>query len=261
MKWGTQLRTKLVVAVVLVAWTLADLESDAAAADSSTSFTGEKTAWHGFDRYDLLMDQDSLALKPIKAAADEKNGIKGQVKGQWRCVVVVPRNAGTRQPVVLARLLLGPRTAGRGRAAQSGFSHRLYHVRPRQSRGTPGTRSSPRNMDFPSKPAFIGMSRGGVNEYAWATVNPDKVACIYADNPALRSESLLKIGELARNDVPLLHICGSLDFLLQQHSLAVENIYHQLGGRITMMIKEGVPHHPHSLRDPRPIADWIVRTG
>ena len=103
------------------------------------------------------------------------------------------------------------------------------------------------------------MSRGGVNEYIWATANPDKVSCIYADNPALRPESLLKIGELAKNDVPLLHICGSLDFLLQQHSLAVENIYHQLGGRITMMIKEGVAHHPHSLRDPQPIADWIVK--
>ncbi len=109
------------------------------------------------------------------------------------------------------------------------------------------------------KPAFIGMSRGGVNEYMWATANPEKVSCIYADNPALRPESLQKIGELARNDVPLLHICGSLDFLLQQHSLPVENIYHQLGGRITMMIKEGVAHHPHSLRDPRPIVDWIVK--
>ena len=33
------------------------------------------------------------------------------------------------------------------------------------------------------------MSRGGVNEYDWATVNPDKVSCIYADNPAIRPEA------------------------------------------------------------------------
>jgi len=33
------------------------------------------------------------------------------------------------------------------------------------------------------KPAFVGMSKGGVNEYDWATANPDKVSCIYADNP------------------------------------------------------------------------------
>ena len=93
----------------------------------------------------------------------------------------------------------------------------------------------------------------------WATANPDKVSCIYADNPAIRPESLQKLADLAKNDVPLLHICGSLDFLLQQHSLAIENVYRQLGGRITMMIKEGAAHHPHSLRDPQPIADWIVR--
>ncbi len=74
----------------------------------STTFTGEKTAWHGFDRYDLLMDQEKLTLKPIKAAPDERNGIKGQVKGQWRCIVVVPKEAAPWRPVVIARLLLGP---------------------------------------------------------------------------------------------------------------------------------------------------------
>ena len=110
-----------------------------------------------------------------------------------------------------------------------------------------------------NKPAFIGMSRGGVNEYDWATANPEKVSCIYADNPAIRPEDFNKLGELARHDVPLLNICGSFDFLLEKHTLAIENRYHQLGGRITVMIKEGTAHHPHSLRNPRPIADWIVQ--
>src|SRR5437016_14537697 len=60
---------------------------------TGTPFTGEKTSWHGFDRYDFLMDEAKFTLQPIKAAADEKDGIKGQVKGQLRCVVVVPRPA------------------------------------------------------------------------------------------------------------------------------------------------------------------------
>ena len=88
------------------------------------------------------------------------------------------------------------------------------------SRGTPGTRTLPRSTGLSKKPAFVGMSRGGVNEYDWATANPDKVSCIYADNPAIRPESFAKLGELARNDVPLLNICGSLDFLLEKHTLA-----------------------------------------
>src|SRR5262249_49599971 len=79
------------------------------------------------------------------------------------------------------------------------------------------------------------------------------------DNPAIRPESFAKLGELARNDVPLLNICGSLDFLLERHTLAIEHRYHELGGRITVMIKDGTAHHPHGLRDPAPIADWILR--
>ena len=45
--------------------------------------------------------------------------------------------------------------------------------------------------------------------------------------------------------------------LLQRHTLVVENMYHQLGGAITVIIKEGHAHHPHSLQNPKPIADWI----
>ena len=39
----------------------------------------------------------------------------------------------------------------------------------------------------------------------------------------------------------------------------MENTYLQFGGRFTLMIKEGPGHHPHSLRDPKPIADWIEK--
>jgi pimeloyl-ACP methyl ester carboxylesterase len=68
----------------------------------------------------------------------------------------------------------------------------------------------------------------------------------------------MKLGDLAQHDVPLLHVCGSLDPILGHHTLAIESIYQQLGGRISVMIKEGAAHHPHSLRDPTPIADFIV---
>jgi pimeloyl-ACP methyl ester carboxylesterase len=66
------------------------------------------------------------------------------------------------------------------------------------------------------------------------------------------------LGALAKADVPVLHVCGSIDPILGNNTLAVENIYQQLGGRISVMIKDGAAHHPHSLRDPNPIADFIV---
>src|SRR5262249_43439571 len=45
------------------------------------------------------------------------------------------------------------------------------------------------------------------------------------------------------------------------HTLVVERIYQQLGGRISVLIKDGAAHHPHSLRDPKPIADFIERSA
>ena len=110
------------------------------------------------------------------------------------------------------------------------------------------------------KPAFIGMSRGGIFEYSWGTANPDKVSCIYADNPGMEREGFQRLGDLARADVPILQVCGSIDPLFGEYASAIEAIYQQFGGRISMMIKEGYAHHPHSLRNPKPIADFIEQS-
>jgi pimeloyl-ACP methyl ester carboxylesterase len=107
------------------------------------------------------------------------------------------------------------------------------------------------------KPAFIGMSRGGIFEFSWGTANPDKVSCIYADNPGIERQAFQRLEDLARADVPVLQICGTLDPMLGPYTSAIEGIYQQFGGRISMMVKEGLAHHPHSLRNPKPIADFI----
>ena len=44
------------------------------------------------------------------------------------------------------------------------------------------------------KPAFIGMSRGGIFEFSWGTANPDKVSCIYADNPGMERQGFQRLG-------------------------------------------------------------------
>jgi len=59
-----------------------------------------------------------------------------------------------------------------------------------------------------------------------------------------------RLGDLARADVPVLQICGTIDPILGKNASAIEAIYQQFGGRISMMIKEGYAHHPHSLRNP-----------
>src|SRR4029078_6020704 len=62
-----------------------------------------------------------------------------------------------------------------------------------------------------SKPAFIGMSRGGEYAYTWSVAHRDHVYCIDAHKRGANRELLMKIGALATNDVPLLHVCGSID--------------------------------------------------
>src|SRR5207247_6921470 len=47
------------------------------------------------------------------------------------------------------------------------------------------------------------------------------------------------------------------DSVLQPHTLPIEIRYQQLGGRITVMIKDGHAHHPHSLKTPKVIAYGI----
>src|SRR5689334_20602060 len=68
------------------------------AADSSNVLNGAKTSWHGFDRYDFVMDETNLSIKLSKAADDEKDGIRHTNPGQRRCILVVPKTAAAGNP-------------------------------------------------------------------------------------------------------------------------------------------------------------------
>jgi len=140
------------------------------------------------------------------------------------------------------------------------------------------------------------MSRGGLIVYNWASANPEKVACIYADNPVcdfkswpggrgnsaggvrawqacleaygLTEEEAMRFSgnpvdtlePLARSVVPILHVCGTADTIvpMAENSDIVEARYKKLGGKITVIRKAGVDHHPHSLKDPAPIVRFIL---
>jgi pimeloyl-ACP methyl ester carboxylesterase len=235
---------------------------NAAAADAYIPFQGDKTIWHeGFDRYDFVMDDATGAITPITAPASEvaSFGVDQTLKdGKRRCVVVVPRKAAPGNPWSWRGCYWNHQPQTEVELLKRGFH--IAYVSP-----DPGRQGKAwdtwykfltESHGLAKKAAFIGMSKGGVNAFNWGVVNPDKVACIYADNPAVYDEDYARIPELARHDIPLLHVVGTEDFVLR-NTMAVEQIYHQLSGSITVIMKEGVPHHPHSLIDPTPIADWM----
>nr|WP_068886706.1 alpha/beta hydrolase [Pedobacter panaciterrae] len=225
---------------------------------TGTNFSGEKTIWRGFDRCDFLMDTLSLEITPFKAIESEGFGINAEVKGKVRCLVVVPKTAAAGNPWSWRGFYWDHEPQSEVELLKKGFF--IGYINCDAGRQWDAWYDFlTKEHGFSKKPAFSGMSRGAINAYAWSVNHPDQVSCIYADNAAIMPESLAKIAELARHDVPLLSICGSEDFLYEKNTLPIENIYLQMGGRMTVLVKEGTAHHPHSLRDPGLIVDWVVK--
>ena len=221
-------------------------------------FEGEKTTWHEFfDRYDYVMDENTFDLKPFKRREDERFAVGNPAPGTRRCIVVVPKKPAPGNPWSWRGCYWDHEPQTEVELLRRGFH--VCFVSPDPSKTWDAWYAYlTEKHGLSKKPVFIGMSKGGVNEYDWCTAHPDSVSCIYADNPAIRPETFANLGELASRDVPLLNVCGSEDFLLQRHTLAIERSYHALGGRITVIIKDGTAHHPHSIRNPKLIADWIT---
>ncbi|MEN6335142.1 MAG: GDSL-type esterase/lipase family protein [Phycisphaerales bacterium] len=228
------------------------------------AFDGVRTVWHdGFARYDYVMDEQTLAIAPFAPPQGEGFGVRDPAKGQRRCIVIAPKQAAPGNPWSWRGCYWDHQPQTEIELLRRGF-----HIAYISANATlkPGKEWDAwyayltGKHGLSAKPAFIGMSRGGEYAYTWATTHPDKVSCIYADNPGGNRDVLLKLGDLAANDVPLLHVCGSIDPLLGKYSTVIEGIYQQFGGRISVMVKEGFGHHPHSLRDPAPIADFIEQS-
>jgi pimeloyl-ACP methyl ester carboxylesterase len=225
-------------------------------------FDGGKSAWHdGFVRYDFVMDDETLAITPFTRPEKEGFEVGSPAKGKRRCIVVVPNKPAPGHPWSWQGCYWNHQPQAETELLRRGFY--IAFITPDAGRQSPGKQWDAwyawltEKQGLSKKPAFVGMSKGGVNEYTWAGANPDKVSCIYADNPGIYDEDILKIGELIKHDVPLLNVCGTLDFVLEHNTKVIEDIYHQGGGQISLMIKEGAGHHPHSLLDPKPIADFI----
>ncbi|GAB6012227.1 GDSL-type esterase/lipase family protein [Viscerimonas tarda] len=142
------------------------------------------------------------------------------------------------------------------------------------------------------KSAMEGMSRGGVYSFNWAIANPDKVNCVYVDNPLLdykfflgrmegqmtkdfmadynlktkedvanfRQSPMDKIKEIVKGKYPILILCGDADEVVspETQTFLFEKKIKEAKGEITVIVKPGFKHHPHSLPNPTPIVDFIL---
>jgi pimeloyl-ACP methyl ester carboxylesterase len=217
-----------------------------------------KTSWHGFDRYDFVLNEETSQLTPIKATPQEGNGVNGPQAGTRRCIIVVPKQAASGNPWTWRGCYWDHAPQAEIELLKRGFHVAFITTDPDETWDV-WYKFLTKEYGLSPKPAFIGMSRGGANAYTWGTNHPDKVLAICADNPGLSQTSLMKMDLLAANDVPLLNICGSIDPILH-NTYAVQSIYHANGGRMSVIVKDGTAHHPHSLSNPNIIADFIEQS-
>ena len=137
-----------------------------------------------------------------------------------------------------------------------------------------------------------GFSRGGLYALNWAIANPEKVACLYLDapvcdvfswpgreQPELWQDLLQKwdttdkemasfpgnpidhLQPLAAAGVPILAVCGDSDRVVpySENMEVLRNRYVALGEPVEVILKPGCDHHPHSLENPEPVVDFILR--
>ena len=246
---------------------MARIIGDAIASDAGAmAFEGQKSVWHdGFARYDYVMDEQTLAITLFAAPPGERFGVRDPAKGQRRCIVVAPKQAAPGNPWSWRGCYWDHQPQTEVELLRRGF-----HVAYISANATlkPGKEWDAWNAyltgkhSLSKKPAFIGMSRGGEYAYTWATAHPDKVSCIYGENPILRSRlaktPLDNLAPLAQAGVPLLHVCGSLDPWLNDQTRVAEKRYQELGGQITVIVQEGEGHYPTAPKTAQPIVDFIV---
>jgi hypothetical protein len=106
-----------------------------------------------------------------------------------------------------------------------------------------------------------GVAIGDV--YAWAGANPDKVSCIYAENPIVRQEALNaqwshRIELLVKAGVPAFHLYRSADSLPGNATRALEGSFRELGGKITVMTRDADKPSPVAAEVWSSAADFIV---
>jgi alpha-beta hydrolase superfamily lysophospholipase len=80
------------------------------------------------------------------------------------------------------------------------------------------------------------------------------------DIRSFRGNPLDKVKKIVRGGYPMLHVCGADDEVvpMAENTDLFEQKVKALGGNITVIRKEGVRHHPHSLKDPAPIVNFII---
>jgi pimeloyl-ACP methyl ester carboxylesterase len=245
----------------------------------SEPFPGRQSAWGGGQRYDFTCDgRPAVVVAPAAAADPDRPWLwRAEFFGAFPSVDQALLARGWHVAYLDCRNTFGsPETMGHWEVfyRQLVDRHRLHR-----------------------RPVLLGMSRGGLYAYNWAAAHPDKVGLIYGDAPVCdvrswpggkgkgkgsprdwalfqqvyglteaqalswRGNPIDRLAPIARARIPILHLVGDADDVvpMAENTAVLERRYRQLGGRIDVMVKKGVGHHPHALPNPGPVVEFILK--
>ena len=241
----------------------------------SQPFPGLKGKWKGFDQYTFAyQDREAIVVCPKHAATGNP--------WIWR-----PAFFGAFASVDEELLRRG------FHVVYYDLTHLYGSPRARKS-GTDFYWNMVRMYGLSPKVTLEGFSRGGLFAYNWAADHPDKVACIYVDAPvcnvfswpgrspenaglwkglleewgltddqmnSFSGNPIDRLKPLADAGIPVICVCGDSDKVVpfSENSAIVRQRYTAMGAPFELILKPGVDHHPHSLSDPAPVVDFIIR--
>jgi pimeloyl-ACP methyl ester carboxylesterase len=246
-------------------------------------FPGKTSDWHGFTRHDFRVDEaDVIVVEPLKPLPGRPWAWRGEFFGAFDNADVELVKAGWHLTYMGVPDLFG---APKAMARWEKFYDALvkdYQLHPKPaliglSRGALyclnwAIAHPDRTLlvyldngvcDFKSwpggKPKGLGASPGAPAEW-------EKLLKAYDfknDEEAIASKAapVDNLAPLAKAKVPLLLVYGDSDKAAppKENSEVVYDRYKALGGPVERIVKEGADHHPHGLKDPKPITDFFAK--
>lgn len=234
---------------------------------------GETAQWNGCDRHDFqFKDRDAI--------------------------VVVPKHAAKGNPWIWRPAFFDAFPSVDKALLEKGFHVVYYDVThlygsPRAvALGTDFYREMVTRYGLSEKVTLEGFSRGGLFAFNWAARNPDKVACIYVDAPVcdvfcwpgrkntalwndllsewnltdadmehFKGNPIDNLAPIAAAAIPIISVCGDSDETVpyEKNMDIIRSRYLAAGGPVEVIVKKGCGHHPHSLENPEPVVNFILR--
>jgi len=152
-----------------------------------------------------------------------------------------------------------------------------------------------KTYELATRTVLFGFSRGGLYAFNYAAKYPHNVAVLYLDAPVLdilswpggkgegigapkewqqclaiygldeetaksfegnpidKAEAVVKAG------IPMIAVAGDSDEIvpMTENTVKLVECFKRHGGKIKLIVKSGVGHHPHSLEEPREIVEFI----